>query len=480
MKTVIITIIISSIGIVVYNFNDASRCLAPNKIAMESVMNIINAYPKMQRDKKAKEFLDFLGDRLDSFDFMDIYESSYLLPRDNGYRTLSFQGYNKPEVCLIKLTNIRFDQAHLLNAGDFISEFGLKKNNQSIVGDRSFTTYMKSKTSWSHFSHMNLFTFLEGIAKTIDPTNVRNLKPTASLLYTNLTDESRTVIDEFYKSFPNFSNFINRYISLLSLIKIKTYNKIPYTHLNSTGIFKKKMIKKDFPELADYLDDLYNKFKLYFELKNSNEHTILSLMSDSIESATVSLYTRSGKIIPFDNKGAPIFDEEFSLPNIKHAKYQAIMHFFMKKLGMKLNIESSAEAELLNTPTGVTIKGRLMKINNTISGRIFGIISPSLIDIFIPSNIDQLTKKFSRVMIEANNGEGSFLKHDWDTSDPNNVITHLLLKSEFLDKFFIRIGMRMMWRLFKPSIEAREDLERFIIQGFNALLLDMKNKMNKR
>ncbi|MCP4762331.1 MAG: hypothetical protein GY870_11165, partial [archaeon] len=334
MRNIILIFLISTSAVFAYNFDDVSRDFATTK-EKQTMINIINSYMSIQLDEQTKEFFSFFGDCMESFDFDEIYESSYFTSKKNGFRSLCFYGHNEPEYFKLDLVPSGYDHKPINLGGDFLAEFDLKKNESTILGRyQSFSAYLKSKAAWKNLSFMNVILLLEGMGKIFDPYNlkklntpdtplIKKLEKDAPHVYTNLSKELRYVFNEYTRSFPNNANFLYRYFipkSPLEIFEIKSYNKIPYTHINAKLPINIELIEKDYPDLADYLEDLRGNFKISLKFKTKTGHTIGNAIINSTESIDFEAYTRSGKIIPFDSNGKPFFNEEFSGSSMKNYK----------------------------------------------------------------------------------------------------------------------------------------------------------------
>ncbi len=299
------------------------------------------------------------------------------------------------------------------------------------------------------------------------------------------------MFNEYTRSFPNNANFLYRYFipkSPLEIFEIKSYNKIPYTHINAKLPINVELIEKDYPDLADYLEDLRGNFKISLKFKTKTGHTIGNAIINSTESIDFEAYTRSGKIIPFDSNGTPIFNEEFSGSSMKNYKLNVEIGIELKQYGLKGNVKLLCNGEYNKNPLKTTMHGNIIDIESSISGYLLGFIPPGFIDIMIPGNIEQLMSDYNHVILNANDGEGSFGVFKCDTRKPDDVIFSFNSSSEFMDCFLVRLGMRMLLMRFRADEDTREQMADFlkkIIMTFlkdinaidNNLVLDAKSEL---
>ncbi len=494
MRNIIIFILIFSTSALAYNFDDVNREFIPTGKEMQSMVNIMNFYVKLQRDERAIEFFSFMRDCMEDFDFDEIYESSYLTPIDNGYHSLWFYGHNKPEFYELELPPTQKKQKQIKNSGDYIAELGLRKNDATLLGRyRSFSAYIKSETAWKDFSIRNVIFLLEGFAKVFDPTNIeklnapdspllKQLEKDAPVVYANISSDLRKVLNEYYKTNPNHSNFIYRYFvptAPLEVFKIKKYNTIPYTHIKAKLPFNIELIERDFPDLADYMEDLRENFRVSVVLRTTTGNTLLKAVINSTVSMDLEIYTRLGKVVPFDSNGTPIFSEEFLGSKLKNYKCIAALGMMIKQFGLQVDMDIICDGEYKSNSSKTIMGGKITDSKSTISGNFLGFIPPAVINVLMPGNMDQLMSDYFEVLIKANNGEGSIGKFEWDTKKSNNVISYFDASTELLDCFLIRFGMKMVLSRFVKDEESRDQLEVFLKDFVMTWLTDIQNSGDK-
>lgn len=459
------------------NFDTAYRKLVPDNNAITSFENILKAMGKLEKDERTKNFLDFFGECMESFDLKDLYESEYFQKTGDGYRAMCLKGCVLPDRFKIELVNPDYDKYQIKNSGDYVSEYALKKNETTILGNsKSYSALSRSKTSWKQFSYKNMVALVEALFRVVDPGNIKTLEKSSAPLWCNLSGDSRPVMDEFYKSFPNIAKFLNKYFLMDSAFDVKTYNNIQYTHANIKGRFNFDQLEKDYPHVADYLEDLKDVIEATLILKTQTGHTWSRQVIKSTEYVTWDFYTRNGKLVPFDSNGNPVFEEEFSVTQSKDIIFIQIQKATARKFGLIVNGENTLHCEYHSTQTKGLITGKLLQTKGKVTGKIFGIFSPVFIDIMMPGNMDQLISDFVKVMVNANKGEGTNVRFEFDTSNPNDIVSNFYMATEMLDNFLIRLGMKISAGGFKTDEDTQEELRNFQDTMVAVMLTDIRNK----
>jgi len=465
-----------------YDFKDGLESISQNqqgtKDGLVFLKNIRKVLATHQAEPEVEEFLAFWYESVQKFNFYQLYNSPYLKPVNNGFRAVTFQGYHKEKNYQLALASATDIKIPVKNFGDFKASFGLKQNDTCVTGDRSYSGYIDSHIALKQFSHKTLAALLQGLITVIDPENLNSLKNEESKCFTNLTEFSRKGINAFNKTYPHFLRFVEKYLILHSTMDEKEYNKIPYTHFKLICELNLNNMKKDFPDLNYQLNRLKSLFQLNLSFQNTNGNHILDILLDSQDTFLyINFYTHKGKIIPFNPEGTPVFEDSFHPTKVNDYEFFLDMNIFFNIHGIKFRTDHvKVKCIYKNRNQFGKLKFTLSEIPKTqVSGRAYYIVPPWFIDIMIPGNIDQLIENFSKVLLTANNSDGSYLLLHWDTKKPKDIKFYPYASGEFIDNFFILFGFQIWHAKFKMSDAAATDLNKLIINGTESLILDLND-----
>jgi len=480
----IILIILTPPNICAYDFSDALKYISPNKQGANDGIVFLKTLRKIlvthKSEPEVAEFLTFWYNSVQQFNFYQLYNSPFLKPVDNGYRAVIFQGYHQVNHFQLALPSETGEKIPISQLGDFKSSFGLKKNNKCITGDRSYSGYMDTQIALKQFSNKTLAAMLEGLITVVDPDNLASLNPKESHRFEEIDGFSRKAINVFNKTYPRFQKFLDEYFILHSAMENKRYQYIPFTHFKLIMEFDFKNLKKKFPHLTYQLNRLESLFQFKLSFVNKRGNHILDILIDSQDKFLyLDFYTHQGKIIPYSDEGTPIFSDAFYPTKVTDYNFAMNVDIFFNIYGIKFrtdNIKINCAYQSRKNFGKIIFK--LDEIPNTqVSGRAYHIVPTWFIDIMIPGNIDQLIDNFCKVLISANNSEGSYLRLLWDTHNPNDVFLYPHASSEFIDNFFILFGFQIWHEKFKMSDEAASDLNKLNVLGLEALILDISKQL---
>jgi hypothetical protein len=467
-----------------YDFTDALKNISPNNQGANDGLVFLKTFRKIlvthQSEPEVSNFLTFWYNSVQQFNFYQLYNSPFLKPLDDGYRAVIFQGHHQVNHFQLALPSETGEKIPVSQLGDFKLSFGLKQNNLCITGDRSYSGYMDIQMALKQFSYKTLAAMLEGLITVIDPDNLASLNPKKSQRFEEIDGFSRKAIDVFDETYPRFQKFLDEYFILHSAMEEKRYKFVPYTHFKLIVEFDFKNLKKDFPHLTYQLKRLESLFQFKLSFQNKNGNHILDIFLDSQDTfLQLDYYTHQGKVIPFSPDGTPVFEEAFYPTKVKNYDFNMNVDIFFNIYGMKFRTENiKIDCVYQSREKFGKIKFMLKEIPKTrVSGRAYHIVPTWFIDIMIPGNIDQLIDNFCKVLISANNSEGSYLRLLWDTRNPNDVFLYPHASSEFIDNFFILFGFQIWHEKFKMSDEAASDLNQLNVRGMEALILDISNQL---
>ncbi|ETR72697.1 MAG: hypothetical protein OMM_01512 [Candidatus Magnetoglobus multicellularis str. Araruama] len=479
--SIICIILISGVYVFAYNFGDAIHNIHPdmqgNKSATEIIQLLDKIFSKVRSDDESIAFLHYLDESLQKFDFRLLYKNPTLQPLDNDFRGVTLQGINESDHYFLGLSPDKKDDIVNQTIGSFASEIALKQIDKSIVGYRSFLAYMDTELALKQYSHHNLLLFADSLLKIIDPDNLAELNPPESNVFTNISGDARVAINSFYYSFPKLASLLDRYIEVNSLLKTKYHETISYTHFDFSVSCKYDALQKDYPLVSDYLEQFRNVLQTGVESINANGHKIFKLEFDcSPDFFNFSIYTKDGKIVPFDSNGIPVFADAFSLASLKKYYFKLVTRLLFDAYGLKyFNNNIITKGTYVNTREFAVLNLRLDSVSKTkVYGRKYHIFPKWFIDFIIPDNIDQLIYELVTVMLHANDDEGSFVKFEFDKRLPNENYFNSLASSEYVDNFFIKLELGIWRNILRTDQATVDEMNGLIIRGLNAVLHDLE------
>lgn len=488
MKAWILAALIAATSVSVYSYDNALYDMAPDKRGAFAAGEFLSVFKKVVAkttiDDQIKELNDFIYESASKFSIEKLYNSGYLKPLAHGYMGVTAIGKDRPDSYYLTMIPPKSAADKTPERGGFISEFGLKQIDESKVGGRSYLAYADIRANTMQMSDKSTIALNEGCLKVIDPVNFQNLQALRTRQDRHIKMEALMVLKEFFSKFPNLAKIIQVYtFPYHSDVGMHEHEGKKYTRQTFRVFLRLDALKKDYPHLTEYLESFRNLFRSEITGKNTSGNTLFKFAMESQKDIiTVSVFTRESKIIPFDDQGLPVFSEEFLISQLTDIDFTTHGDLFTNVFGIKFTTENiNVKAHYHSEPGKGKLSLRLTNIDKThLFGKAESGVPAWVKDITLPENVDQFIFGFSRILVEANNGEGTILNLEWDTTDPENVIFHLRGSTEFLDNFYIRFAAATIKYCFRTSGEASVEMDALLMRTLNAIILDTNIYVEKQ
>lgn len=455
-------------------FKDAVRSLGPGNsgvfVAREliGVLNLMSEH--LSYDDKAKQFFAFLNGALEDFDFARIHDSPYLTPAADNFRSITLTGKNSGNGYRVSLDAAAPDKSALGNAR---AEYRMRRND--VGGDKTYTAQLAFDAALKKFDAQAMVRFFEAILKIQDPESIRQLTAPASNVFPEFRGETRKVFDQAAADFPQATQMLSKYLEFRSFAEIKSFAGKNYTDIALRGHFKMDALETDYPQIRRFLKDIRNLFILQVYIGNAKGQNIASfIINTQTEEFFIGAKTQGGKIIPMAKDGSPVFSEAVSFAGNADHKFFVALNFFVNVYGLKINTGNiGAYLRYQSNPEKMSFFAKITSIpEGKISGALFGMVPTWVIDLSIPSDLQTLMNKFSQTVLKANNGEGSRAEIGW-LKRGGDAVLHASASTEFLENRFIRIGMKIWVRKFRPGENIQEEIRLFVGKLTRAILADL-------
>ncbi len=447
---------------------------------------LVNVASKTKYNQKAEEFHEYLNKSLEKFDFKDLYNSKYMKPSANGYKSVTYAGIQSKEGFSVDLLDSTFEKIPIKGFGDFGSELSLRKNELSSVAtgsyakSNSYSGDLKFDQNFGVFSHEKGAVLLSSLLSILDIDNLEKINnlPTSKTFANLKNPENRKLLDLLTLELPSVSQFLNQYFEADSILKTQNINSKQLTLFYLKGRINNRYLQNTYPYLASYLDDIAELGTIRINIYNATGERILEL---DLESATLLLYckfyTMGGKIIPYSTnsgKDELNFSKAFSISTLSLYNFKISISFRANIYGLEFeNKEILVNGTYSNKAGEGNLVFALKDINKTsVSGGFSYIVPAWAINLAIPGNMEELVFHFTKVLVHANQERGSSMALSW-RKKTSHWFFSIRSESEFVDNFFIRFGLKVFNYKIRPSKEAGEELSRFLVQIFELTRKDI-------
>jgi hypothetical protein len=429
-----------------------------------------------ETNEEASRFFDFLIKSAQTADFGELYKSRYFQPWDNDFKGVSFRANAGPDNIDLKIvpheTALR-DRAGLTGFGSFIGEFALRRNKSCPVGGSSWTLISSGDAISADQSYENILRFIDNLLKILDPDNIEMLRAQKNLA----PEEPLNLMDMFARTFPRFS-IEEKFLDIKAYPVIKTFDGVRYTDFTLRIGYNPEEFRNYFPNLAKYIKKLKGLGNVEASLRSSRGYQLAVVTVDSEgEFLQLQMCSRQGRIVPMVKPAisdTPVFDAAFATSSLDRLQFTVNAKVTGRASGLEVRVDDILVLEEYeNNGNGMHLTTKMGGAFETdVSGALYGILPVGLIKIFVP--VDKITRNFATVMYEANKGEGSFLKVDWNKQASARNRLSWNGGSEFWNNRYFRMGAKAFAKKFQMDDKTMEESTRLVKTAVDFLLNDLE------
>jgi hypothetical protein len=460
--------------------------------AVRSIKSVTDAYDAVLHrsdiDKPTQKFIDDSFDELEDFDLEAFHE---LLPEERGgYRELSVRGDLKGNRYLVQRASV--------GSGFEVSVSGRRELADMSISLRAkpHATLDKTKTyligarfglgigalSWRGLTDAGM----DGLrlASTGDPRSGATDQPAPSseararvkALHPGLGEEDVQVLALLDEAFPALSKVLGG-VGRVDDVRVAQPPGGTYQHVTLRTRVMPERLEKNYDDFAEHLADLKDLATADIRWFDAQGRTIMNLKLNTRKlSLALECYVKDGRLLPF--RGTQVFADEPLDPMgdalkatrlVVDARLEMLgVVIFLDKLRVNLGYSAqegsgSIDARLTSVP-GVRVEGAAL-----------GLVPTGLVDVFIPGNIEGLTRQFFEVAVKGNDKKGIVLHADVGSPavGEKGVLTGSL-DIEAIDSFLVKMGVGIVNDRVIPDDDAVSDSEKLAGALHDAFVRDLK------
>ncbi|MFH1888282.1 MAG: hypothetical protein ABIJ95_05215 [Pseudomonadota bacterium] len=480
MRTFLILLVaVATACVAVYNFDDAIRDSAHNGRGAEKGLELMRLLHRteVRLGPKAEDLTQYFLKSLARFDFPAFYESDHLSPLPAGGRGAVFMGVNQGDTYWLDVVPPESGLCPRKSLGSFVAELGLERRDDCPAGGRSFKGWMDICADSGELTHENILALGEGFMRVSDPANIKAMQKLRKRSNRFIPVESLQVIHEFYKCMPHLAVIMKDYTYMLHTELVREEHQGQAFTRCTLRIFPRvDVITRDYPRLGKYLDDLRGLFRFSSRFTNDQGHTIAEFVSESERDIiTLKMLTRQGRYIPMDGQGMPVFEEEFSATELADYSFHITSNVSVSVYGLAFHTpDIQVDAVYRNRPDKASLDLALKDIGTTtVTGKLGGAVPKWVVDLAIPSNLDEYINSFTQTLVQADGGRGSRMRLSWNLEDPEHVGLDIKGVTEFADNFYVRFGLATFRYCFKTTGEIQDEFEMLASRTMTAVMADL-------
>ncbi|RME04065.1 MAG: hypothetical protein D6805_04360 [Planctomycetota bacterium] len=429
---------------------------------------------------RARRYNEEFEDNLASFDLEDIYEAMPYRLEEGRWRGSGHIGvYRKgkifvdlqdPEIGVWLRLPERFYRApwrEVYRLGDFDRRYYIRPLPQED-GGLHYEAYYLTRMGLGRLAPNFILRALLALQRYMEYGVVNvpsDFRPSEGMRrrFPKLSRGELYVMERFRRDMPGLYQKIVRYVEVKGFSIPLRYKGLSYCRFNLHLALKLGAIRRDFPAMYRYLYRLKGFLQLKSRMYNGGNFVgFLSFSTTNFE-LHFSFCMKGGRFLTCKYPWVPLDHRGFSPLDRGKQRYtfRNDIALTMKKVRVVLR-DLILEEEYEHTPEESTLVLRMRKPPRVekIEGSAYGVIPIWLIDLLIPSNVEDLLKDFFAVLANGLDGKGWLIYFRGVRSKRGNRLESSLA-AEMLSNGIIQLGLNIASNLLIPGKAARRDFNRF-------------------
>ncbi len=445
-------------------------------------------------DRATQRFLDDSLDDLQNFNLADFFER---LPEQNGeYRELWVRGELTKDKYLVRRSrDLRADRVSLSGPRRELAASSITVRAKPVRG-RDHTYFLGYRAGlgvgplrWDRaVSAMSDWERLlatgapqpavqaGGLARGQAVEAAPGTKKQVRALNPGLGEEDVAVLALLFESFPAFSTALARLGRVEDVRTVWHDRGYQALHVALRGLPER--FEEHYRHFSRHLDHMGRIAHAHTRWLDAQGRTLAEFELDS-DALTLSArcYVKDGKLLPW--RGATVYEGEpvdpFG-PLLARTKFVSDLRFKMLGVIMKLG-QVALDASYEPRPGSAQMSLHFTRVPKDIQveGAALGFVPTGFLDLFIPGNIESITRDFLTVAAKGNNGRGVVASLTLGTADQETSegVLDAAIELDAIDNFLVKVGVSMVNERVVPDDYAVQDAKRFVTDLHDAFVHDL-------
>ncbi|OUS26850.1 hypothetical protein A9Q99_16675 [Gammaproteobacteria bacterium 45_16_T64] len=438
-------------------------------------------FSNIEYHAQTQEFIDDMWASLERFNLKKFYR---ILPEESGeWRQLTVVGGREGESYRMGPSSADISEDSIVALGDLVSHVRAKE----IASESSGTSYLIqndlqvgiSAFSWDAVLGSGeeiLRLAVEGdqrFAQSSKEAWVQDYRIKVKAMNPALNEGDIEILAPLWAAFPESWNLLSK-LGRVDDVVMEANKKGAYQHLKASFTLLPDQMEQLYPDLADHLDGLNSLLSANIEISDENGRLVqLSIDSEKL-TGSIDAYIADGRFLPVDKDGVVIT----SAPEAPggERRFFARVDSTMDILGVVTHMKG-IDTSIVYHPNsqGAVIQSAMTTVPSIeVEGAAFGFMPTGLIDLFLPTNIDELMREFMTVAVKGNDGKGIVSRAEFAQSAVGGLAKlRVGLSVEALNNFMVRIGMGIVTDRIIPDDDVSGDIQHLLADTESAFSKDL-------
>jgi hypothetical protein len=404
-------------------------------------------------DERLRSKIQDMQSRSTSMDARDLYDDLPYAVAGSQWQALGARGTSNPDSYQLYLakpeikTGLSSSTRVQTGISDHQHRFG-DMNRQTLIRPtqkNSFRFVTQGQLYLDDLPPDNLARVLSGLLKTLWVQASRGMDPPADFFDNSaLNQQSKKILYGVAAEFPNLFGFLRQYVNIDAVIPAKFERIAESVMFDLKGRLNRDAFVTDYPEMAKLLDVFEGTASVRSRIFDVYGGLLLTLQFDFQRNlVNIQFRTSNGRLFPISGFREPEEQSGFGLIDTEATRFRVISDIHMNMVGLHFDIEGlQIVVEYANSEDGLLLKASLKQSPRAvaISGRMLGVFPVWLVDLLIPSNIEDIISDYFKTLAQSNAGQGAEIQFGSPPPQPLNNSLWLRADAEIKSNGTLKLG----------------------------------------
>jgi len=439
-------------------------------------------------DKKLDNEIREVESRISSLDAGNLYDQLPYTDRNHVWRGIGIHGGIDDDHYRLSIINPGIDKwvnsfprdiPELWGPQKRFGDFGLRAFIRPVT-ENTFRVATEGQMRIDDLNSANMVRIIEQLVNVACLLAKEGVDPSGEFTKgRSLDDQSLKVIYGLARDFPRFFAIFNQYFTIENVVSKETNDSsgpIPFDIVIRINV---NAFKKDYPYLGKLIGRLKGMLNYQTILFDAQNRPIGTMAFDGDNYRfSLRFRTQRGRFLVLAENSNEGKATGVDITDPGNQRFHAVHTFRLNIVGLHLNIDAlKINLDYMYNDNGANVAAELRQSPEKVDaeGLVMGFLPIWLIDLFIPSNIEDMTREFFQVLASGNNGEGLSIMIGSIPEESLKGILWLLTDAEVLSNGILRFAFNIQRNMVEEKDKLFEDIRVFTQQLWKAFYLDFLN-----
>jgi hypothetical protein len=308
--------------------------------------------------------------------------------------------------------------------------------------------------------------------------------PTDIIEENALDRQAVKILNGISNDFPDLFRITSQYCDIENIVSSNIKTAEDSLAFNIRVRLNREAFSMHYPELGKLLKKWREIVKFKARIFDKQDQLMGMVELDSTNNLfTLQFRTLSDRFIPIHANGILKINTGFSLTGAGSTQFKAVCDIHLNIVGMQLKIDTlPVVLDYRHPDGGPHLKAHLVQAPQKIEagGSVYGVIPVWMVDLLIPSNVQEVMNNFFQTLAAGNDGNGSVIRIYSFPEQASKQSILLNTDAEVLANGTIKLGFNLQRKFFAVPPELLVEIRAFKNQLWNALYHDFQRIKTQR